>query len=85
MPDRLRDMMHELAQEIARELAKILKAEKPEVPASIAPVVVPRLTPSNPKYLTQPDLARLFNVASRTIYNWRTNGTLPAARVLPEP
>lgn len=83
MLDRLHEMMRELAQEIASDVAKILKADKSEVLAPIAPVVLPRLTPSSPKYLTQRDIARLFNVSSRTIYNWRTQGEMPAVRMLP--
>ena len=81
--NRLHVMMSETSQEIATEVAKILKADKSEVLAPIAPVVPPRLTPSSLKYLTQRDLARLFNVSSRTIYNWRTEGKLPPFRVLP--
>ena len=87
MSDRLHDVMREfaqlIAQELGKEVARILKAEKSEVPAPVAPVVVPRLTPSSPRYLIQRDLARLFNVSSRTIYNWRTNGKLPAVHLLP--
>jgi predicted DNA-binding transcriptional regulator AlpA len=98
MPDRLHDMMCEFAeevanrlhvmasktaQEIATEVARILKADKSEVVAPIASVVLPRLTPSSLKYLEQRHLARIFNVSSRTIYNWRTKGKLPAVRLLP--
>src|ERR1700722_2416567 len=81
--DRLHVMMSESAQEIATEVVKALKADKPEGRAPIAPVILPRLTPSSPRYLTQRELARLFNVAYRTIYNWRTKGQLPAVRLLP--
>jgi predicted DNA-binding transcriptional regulator AlpA len=83
MSDRLHDVIRELAQEIAKEMAKVLKAEKSEALAPIQPVVLPRLTPSRSKYLTQRDLATLFNVSSRTIYNWRTQDKLPAVRLLP--
>jgi len=81
--DRLNVMMSASAQEIATEVVKALKADKPEVVAPIAPVVLPRLTPSNLKYLEQRHLAKIFNVSSRTICNWRTKGQLPAVRLLP--
>lgn len=61
----------------------ILDVGQIEVEAPIAPVVLPRLTPSSLKYLEQRHLARIFNVSSRTIYNWRTKGKLPAVRLLP--
>jgi excisionase family DNA binding protein len=98
MPDRLHDIMCEFAQEVANrlhvmtsntaqeiatEVVKALKADKSEWRAPVAPVILPRLTPSSPRYLTQRELARLFNVAYRTIYNWRTKGKLPAVRLLP--
>ena len=83
VPDRLHDLLSEFAQEIATEVVKALKADKPEVVAPIAPVVLPRLTPSNLKYLEQRHLAKIFNVSSRNICNWRTKGQLPAVRLLP--
>jgi len=83
MSDRLHNLMRELAQEIAKEVAKVLKAEKSEALAPIVPVDLPKLTPSNPKYLTQRDLATLFKVTPRSIYNWRTKGKLPMARLMP--
>jgi predicted DNA-binding transcriptional regulator AlpA len=81
--DRLHVMMRESAQDIATEVVKVLKADKSEGRAPVAPVVLPRLTPSSLKYLEQRHLAKIFNVTSRTIYNWRIEGKLPAVRLLP--
>jgi predicted DNA-binding transcriptional regulator AlpA len=77
------ELAREIAPQIAKELAKVLKAENSETSARTEPVALPRLTANNPKFLTQKDLATMFNVTTRAIYNWRTKGNLPRPRLMP--